>query len=95
MAMASDKTLKPIAGWSVMVHSGGFGVLLLKHLPGIPGDDVSAEEARRAIETATFALKPGQCEELANDLYALAEQLRERTGPALGSRGKRGKPLHS
>jgi hypothetical protein len=93
--MTSEKAVKPIAGWAVMVHRGGFGVLLLKHLPGIPAENVSEEEARRAIATASFAIKPKQCEELANDLYTLAEQLRARTSPALGNRSKRGKSLHS
>jgi hypothetical protein len=93
--MANAKAIKPIAGWDVIVHRGGFGVLLLKHLPGFPGTNVSEEEAARAIATAPFALKPEQCEELANDLYALAEQLRAQARPVIGRRARQAKPLHS
>jgi hypothetical protein len=93
--MAGAKVIKPIAGWDVIVHRGGFGVLLLKHLPGFPGTNVGEEEAARAIATMPFALKPEQCEDLANDLNALAEQLRARERPAIGRRTKQAKALHS
>ena len=93
--MAGAKAIKPLAGWDVIVHRGGFGVLLLKHLPGFPGMNVGEQEAERAIATAPFALKPEQCEQLANDLYALAEQLRERERPVIGKRSKQAKALHS
>ncbi len=93
--MAAAKAIKPIAGWDVIVHRGGFGVLLLKHLPGFPGLNVSEQEAAHAVAAAPFALKPEQCEELANDLYALAEQLRERERAPIGRRAKPAKALHS
>ena len=93
--MAGAKAIKPIAGWDVIVHRGGLGVLLLKHLPGFPGMNVGETEAARAIATAPFALKPEQCEELANDLYALAGQLRARERLAIVKRTKQAKALHS
>ncbi len=93
--MSGAKAIKPITGWSVMVHRGGFGVLLLKHLPGFPGMNVGEQEAERAVAEAPFAIKPEQCEALANDLQALAEQLRAQARPAIRKRLKPTKTLHS
>lgn len=68
-------TVMPIVGYSTVAHPSGTGMLILKHIPGIPPAGMTQEEVDRATVSLQYGIAAEQCIEIANALNALAARL--------------------
>jgi hypothetical protein len=74
----NDITLLPIVGWDLRATPAGYGMLNIKYHPGLPSRPLTQEESETSALSLQLGIAAEQAELLAQDLLAMAAQLRER-----------------
>jgi hypothetical protein len=72
----SDEPIKPIMGWSTATSPAGYGAIVIEYLPDLRLLQADAATADRSRQSLLLGIGAEQCDQLAQDLQALAERLR-------------------
>jgi hypothetical protein len=66
----------PIVGWAVATHPSGTGLLVIRHVPGIPPSGTTQEEIDKETVALQYGIGAEQCIEFGQALIDLGERLR-------------------